>query len=120
MRLDTGCEKHNLITLKAVEKLKKSQDISICYQSICTCLNGEPLVSTGTLSLCWKGKSFRKIFDTLFHVIDGDLPWDVILGAETIHQHGILKVAGFAGACLILPKLTKGTKNDLQPCICCD
>lgn len=116
MRLDTGCEKHNLITLEAVNKLAMSQKIAIDNQSICTCLNGEQLISMGTLVLCWKGKSFRKIFTTLFYVIDGDvLPWDIILGAETIYEHGILKFAGFGGA--ILPKQTKGTGIHCYTCV---
>jgi hypothetical protein len=109
MRLDTGCEVHNLITLQAVQRLRMSDNMIIYNESICTCLNGELLISMGTLVLRWKGKRFRKIFSTVFHVIDGDtLPWDTILGAETIHEHGILKFAGFGGATHILPRKTKG------------
>jgi hypothetical protein len=109
MRLDTGCEVHNLITLQAVHRLHMSDNVIIHNESICTCLNGELLISMGTVILRWKGKRFRKIFTTAFHVIDGDtLPWDTILGAETIHEHGILKFAGFGGATHILPKKTKG------------
>lgn len=109
MRLDTGCEIHNLITHQAVHRLQLSQEIAIRNEAICICLNGQQLISMGTLDLCWKGKSFRKIFTTRFHVIDNDfLPWEVILGAETIHEHRILKFAGFAGATIIMPKQKKG------------
>ncbi|KAE9365189.1 hypothetical protein N431DRAFT_518271 [Stipitochalara longipes BDJ] len=109
MRLDTGCEIHNLITLQAVHRLHMFHELIVYNEPICTCLNGEQLTSMGTLVLRWKGKRFRKIFTTVFHVIDGDcLPWDVILGAETIQEHGILKFAGFGGA--ILPKRTKEQK----------
>ncbi|KAE8450288.1 hypothetical protein EG329_006716 [Mollisiaceae sp. DMI_Dod_QoI] len=111
MRLDTGCEVHNLITLQAVHKLNMSDNIIIRDESICTCLNGDELMSVGTIVLRWKGKRFRKIFTTVFHVINGNsLPWDVILGAETIHEHSILKFAGFGGAGPILPKKTKEEK----------
>ena len=111
MRLDTGCEVHNLITLQAVRKLHMSENIITHDEPICTCLNGEQLISMGTLVLRWKVKGFRKIFTTVFHVIDGDsLLWDVILGAEAIRKHGILKIAGFGGAIPVLPKKTKGLK----------
>ena len=119
MTLDTGCEVHNLITLQAVCRLRMFDNMTINDESICTCLNGEQLISMATLILRWKGKCFRKIFTTLFHVIDGDsLPWDVILGAETIREHGILKFAGFGGARLILPKKTKGLKLNLPFYMC--
>jgi hypothetical protein len=119
MRLDTGCEVHNLITLQAVYRLHMSDNMTIHNEPLCTCLNGEELISMGTLVLRWKGKRFRKIFTTLFHVINGDsLPWDVILGAETIDEHCILKFAGFGGASPILPKKTKGLKSDLPFYMC--
>ena len=109
MRLDTRCEVHNLITLQAVHKLHMSDNVIIHNESICTCLNGELLISIGTVVLRWKGKRFRKIFTTVFHVINGDtLPWDTILGAETIYEHRILKFAGFGGTTHVLPKKTKG------------
>ncbi|KAH8592646.1 hypothetical protein B0O99DRAFT_597082 [Bisporella sp. PMI_857] len=111
MRLDTGCEVYNLITLQTVHRLHMSDKVIIYSEPICTCLNGEQLISMGTLVLRWKGKRFRKIFTTVFHVINGDsLPWEVILGAETIHEHSILKFAGFGGASPILPKKTKDEK----------
>ncbi|KUJ20685.1 uncharacterized protein LY89DRAFT_666334 [Mollisia scopiformis] len=111
MRLDTGCEIHNLITLQAVHKLHLFDNTTIHNESICTCLNGEQLMSMGTLILRWKGKRFRKIFTTIFHVINGDsLPWDVILGAEAIREYSILKFAGFGGARPILPKKSREKK----------
>lgn len=109
MMLDTGCEVYNLITWDAVNTLQLADEIISQTVNISTCLNGEPLSSIGTLVLRWKGKSFRKIFTTTFHIIDGvSLPWDVILGAKTIQEHGILKFAGFAGSKHILPKDNKG------------
>ncbi len=111
MKLDTGCDIHNLIAKHIVEELLMS-DFVKSYEdreAICTCLNGEDLQSIGTVMLRWKGKQFRKVFTTTFHVIDGDkLPWDVILGGETINEHGILRFAGFGGSSYILPKETKG------------
>ncbi|KIM97199.1 hypothetical protein OIDMADRAFT_57834 [Oidiodendron maius Zn] len=108
MRLDTGCEVHNLITLQVVNKLHMFDEVTVHNESICTCLNGEELISMGTLVLRWKGKRFRKIFTTVFHVINSDpLPWEVILSAETIEEHGILKFAGFGGVSPILPKKTR-------------
>lgn len=109
MMLDTGREVYNLITWDAVNTLQLQNEIDSQTANIATCLNGEPLTSIGTLVLRWKGKSFRKIFTTTFHIIDGvTLPWDVILGAETIREHGILKFAGFAGSKHILSKEKKG------------
>lgn len=98
MWLDTGCEAHDLISFEVISNLGMTSRISNNKEAICTCLDGEQLFSIGTVKLHWKGKGFRKIFETTFHVIDGNvLPWQIILGAETIHEHGILKFAGFGG-----------------------
>ncbi|KAG9228432.1 hypothetical protein BJ875DRAFT_477476 [Amylocarpus encephaloides] len=111
MRLDTGCEVHNLITLDVVRRLHLSDKVIIHSEPIFTCLNGEQFISTGAIVLRWKGKCFRKIFTTVFHVVNGDsLPWEIILGAETIREHSILKFAGFGGSTPILSKMTKGEK----------
>ncbi|CAG8950944.1 hypothetical protein HYFRA_00006341 [Hymenoscyphus fraxineus] len=111
MMLDTGCEVHNLITWDAVSALQLMNGINPRTADIAICLNGEPLSSIGTLVLRWKGKSFRKIFTTTFQVIDGvSLPWDLILGAQEIEEHGILRFAGFAGSKHILRKEKKGDK----------
>lgn len=111
MKLDSALEAHNLIALEVVTELGVNKDINLNQQAICHCLNGQQLVSIGTITLRWKGKDFRKIFQTTFHVIDSHkhqvLPWQIILGAETIHEHGILKFAGFGGRA-ILPKEEKG------------
>lgn len=79
------------------------------HESNVVCLNGSSLSSVGTITLRWKGKRFRKIFTTTFHVFDGQsTTWQVILGAETIVEHGILKFAGFAGQSVFtLPKKIK-------------
>lgn len=98
MRLNTGCEVHDLIASEVVTQLKLENEIVSSKEDICQCLNGEQLTSIGTITLRWKGKRFRKAFDTTFHVIhDAVLPWQVILGAEKIHEHGILKFGGFGG-----------------------
>jgi hypothetical protein len=108
MKLDTGCEEHNLITAQLLHEHGLWDFVSLDAQSILTCLNGNNLVSLGTIQLRWKGKGFRKIFYTTFHIIGGDiLPWEVLLGARTIQDHSILKFAGFGGKA-IMPK-SKGT-----------
>jgi hypothetical protein len=108
MRLDTGLEQHDLISRQLVDELSVSNAIIIKPMSICVCLNGQELMSSGTINIRWKGKSFRKVFTTKFYVIDRDLlPWEVILGAATINEHKILKFAGFGGRA-ILPKKGKG------------
>lgn len=110
MILDTGCEAHNLISYQVIDDMHETQNIILSAQPICICLNGENLVSMGTVILRWKGRGFRKIFQTTFHVIeDNGLPWQVILGAETIRRESILKFMGFGGR-TILPKKTKGKK----------
>ncbi|KAK0109282.1 hypothetical protein ONS96_003102 [Cadophora gregata f. sp. sojae] len=81
------------------------------HENIGICLNGSPLPSIGTVTLRWKGKRFRKIFTTTFHVIDGEsIPWQVILGSQTIIEHGIVKFAGFGGKSIIA--LRKETKDE--------
>jgi hypothetical protein len=113
MILDTGCEAYNLITYQVVDNMHKAEEINGSAEPICICLNGETLASMGTINLRWKGRGFRKIFETTFHVIGGDnMSWQVILGAETIKRECILKFMGFGGR-TILPKKTKG----IQPWI---
>ncbi|PMD64633.1 uncharacterized protein K444DRAFT_659903 [Hyaloscypha bicolor E] len=107
MILDTGCEAYNLITYQVVDNMHKAEEINGSAELICICLNGETLASMGTINLRWKGRGFRKIFETTFHVIGGDnMSWQVILGAETIKRECILKFMGFGGR-TILPKKTK-------------
>ncbi|EPE28074.1 hypothetical protein GLAREA_04865 [Glarea lozoyensis ATCC 20868] len=60
-------------------------------------LNGEMLYPYGEITLQWTGKSFRRMFVTTFLVISGDKPWQIILGAPTIHEYGIMKVTGLGG-----------------------
>jgi hypothetical protein len=108
MKLDTGCEVHNLITAQAVSELRMLDEVQALDEVICICLNGQELRSIGSIVLQWRGKGFRKIFNTRFHVVEEDtLPWEVILGAKTIHEHSILKFCGFGARC-ILPKKSKG------------
>jgi hypothetical protein len=111
MRLDTGCDVHNLITREVLKTLKMSRAVASSSQVICICLNGNELISSGTILLRWKGKGFCKVFETTFHVIEGpngdELPWQVVLGGETIDQHKILRFMGFGGSCAIHPKAKK-------------
>ena len=108
MKLDTGCEVHNLITMQAVSELKMLAELQALDDVICICLNGQELRSTGSIMLQWRGKGFRKIFNTRFYIVEGDtLPWEVILCAKTIHEHSILKFCGFGARC-ILPKKSTG------------
>ncbi|KAH8778355.1 hypothetical protein F5882DRAFT_519744 [Hyaloscypha sp. PMI_1271] len=107
MILYTGCEAYNLIAYQVVDNMQKVEEINGSAEPICICLNGETLVSMGTINLRWKGRGFRKIFETTFHVIGGDnMSWQVILGAETIKRECILKFMGFGGR-NILPKKSK-------------
>ncbi|CAG8981762.1 hypothetical protein HYALB_00004704 [Hymenoscyphus albidus] len=92
MMLDTGFEVHNLITWDAVCALQLTNEMNPRTAYIATCLNGEPLSSIGTL------------IDRV------SLPWDLILGAQEIEEHGILSVAGFAGSKHILRKEKKEEK----------
>ncbi|CAG8955527.1 hypothetical protein HYFRA_00009480 [Hymenoscyphus fraxineus] len=109
MQLDTGCQIHDLIPFEVVADLQLEKQITFNREEICLCLNGEHLSSIGTIEIRWKGKGFRKIFHTKFHVIEGTfLPWQVILGAETIDRHGILKFGGFAGGRSFLNKEKEG------------
>ncbi|KAL5322064.1 hypothetical protein ACEPPN_010033 [Leptodophora sp. 'Broadleaf-Isolate-01'] len=114
MVLDSGCDL-NLISARTLRDLLMIEYMDKNPEDLCVCLNGGNLSSIGTITLRWKGKQFRKIFTTTFHVIDGDgdsLPWQVILGADTIVEHGILKFAGFGGRRIpILPKKTKEEKK---------
>jgi len=105
MKLDTGCEAHNLITAQAISELRILDDVQELDKVICVCLNGQELCSTGSIALQWRGKSFRKIFNTRFHIVDEKtLPWEVILVAKTIHEHSILRFCGFGGRCILLKK----------------
>jgi hypothetical protein len=117
MRLDTGCEVHNLVTSHVVDRLQMQKHVAWKDEVLCTCLNGEQLLSVGTIILRWKGKRFRKVFATTFHIVDADaLPWEVILGGKTIQEHGILTFAGFGGATIVFPKKKKGRQSLPPPC----
>ncbi|KAG4439976.1 hypothetical protein IFR05_004550 [Cadophora sp. M221] len=113
MVLDSGCDL-NMISARTLRDLLMFEYMDENPDDLCVCLNGGNLSSIGTITLHWKGKQFRKIFTTTFHVIDGDsLPWQVILGANTIVEHGILKFAGFGGRRIpVLPKKTKEEKKE--------
>ncbi|KAH7420116.1 hypothetical protein BKA64DRAFT_652413 [Cadophora sp. MPI-SDFR-AT-0126] len=112
MTLDTGSDL-NWITLQTLRNIHMFSKMERYHEDVGICLNGSSLASIGTITLLWKGKQFRKIFTTKFHVIDGEsIPWQIILGSETIIEHGIVKFAGFGGKSIIaLPKETKDDKN---------
>lgn len=109
VKLDTGCEAHNLITIQALSELRMLDEVQALDEVICICLNGQEMRSSGTVILQWKGKGFRKIFNTHFHLVEEEvLPWEVILGGKMIHEHSILRFGGFGARC-ILPKMSNGT-----------
>jgi hypothetical protein len=90
MGLDTGYEGEGLITYEAVRDLLDMTDIiSPVDESVCVCLNGEELRADGKIILRWKGESFRKVCEML--------PWQIVLGANVIRDHCILKFMGFGG-----------------------
>jgi hypothetical protein len=99
IQLDTGYDGDGLITYEAVkEHLELTNSMIPSHELICLCLNGQELRSKGDIVLRWKGEGFRKVFMTTFHVVDGEfLPYQMLLGAKTIREHGILKFAGFSG-----------------------
>ncbi|KAG9236256.1 hypothetical protein BJ875DRAFT_235601 [Amylocarpus encephaloides] len=108
--VDTGYHGEGLVTREAVEKrLKLGGSVVPVDEIICYLLDGQPLRSTGTLDLVWKG--YRKTFRTLFHVVDGDdLPYQILVGAKAIHRERILKFGGFMGR-NIPPKKSKEEKS---------
>ncbi|PVH73040.1 hypothetical protein DL98DRAFT_595411 [Cadophora sp. DSE1049] len=113
MTLDTGSDL-NWITVETLHDISMFNMMDRRHENIGICLNGSSLPSIGTITLRWKGKRFRKIFTTTFHVVDGvSIPWQVVLGAETIIEHDIVKFAGFGGkSVLVLPKKTKGKEDE--------
>jgi hypothetical protein len=112
MRLDTGCEVHNLITLQAVYRLHMFDNMTIHNESICTCLNGEQLISMAYSSSAGKANAFAR-----------SSPLSS-MSSMVIPFYGMsfsvpkLKFAGFGGASPILPKKTKGLKSDLPFYMC--
>lgn len=112
MTLDTGSEL-NWITVETLHDIAMFNSMDRRHENNGICLNGSSLSSIGTITLRWKGKRFRKIFTTTFHVIDGEsIPWQIVLGSQTIIEHGIVKFAGFGGKNIIaLPKKMKGEER---------
>jgi hypothetical protein len=105
LKLDTGMDKHNLISRRLVEDLELTAFICEQEEDICTCLNGQPLKSTGHITIKWKGKGFLKIFTTLFYVVEEyDPAWEILLSAETIFNERILAFQGFGGRPIITKK----------------
>jgi hypothetical protein len=98
MKLDTGMDRHNLISPRLVEEMGLASDVENQEEDICECLDGKPLRSTGTITVRWKGKSFLKIFTTIFHLVEEyDPAWEMLLSAETIFKHKIFEYKGFGG-----------------------
>jgi hypothetical protein len=97
--LDAGCHAGDLITSDVVVALNCMDKVQTCNEVIGMCLHGDGLKSIGTIVLRWEGVGFYKIFETRFHVLEGDcLPWQIILGAETCAAHNLLTVGAFAGS----------------------
>lgn len=110
IQLDSGYDGNGgLITYEAVkEHLEMNDCIVPSEELVCLCLNGQELRSKGIITLRWKGEGFRKIFRTTFHVIEGEfLPFQMLLGAKALHEHRILKFAGFGGRA-VHPKKSTG------------
>ncbi|KAH8648059.1 hypothetical protein BGZ60DRAFT_535191 [Tricladium varicosporioides] len=114
IQLDTGYDGDGLITYEALEDhLNLINSMIPSDEVICLCLNGQELRSKGIIVLRWRGEGFRKVFKTTFHVIDGEfLPYQMLLGAKTIHKNGILKFAGFVGHAIHPKKSKKEKLND--------
>ena len=97
--LDAGCHAGDLITSDVVTALNCMDKIQSCNEVIGMCLHGDGLKSIGTIVLRWEGVGFYKIFETRFHVVEGDsLAWQIILGAETCAAHNLLTVGAFGGS----------------------
>ncbi|TVY20320.1 hypothetical protein LARI1_G002094 [Lachnellula arida] len=116
IQLDSGYDGDGgLITYEAVkEHLELDDSVIPSEELVCLCLNGQELRSKGIITLRWKGEGFRKVFKTTFHVIEGEfLPFQMLLGAQAIHEHGILKFAGFGGRA-VHPKKSTADAQDIE------
>jgi len=97
--LDAGCHVGDLITSNVITALGFMDRVQPCDEVLGICLNGSLLKSNSTTTLRWQGVGFYKIFETYFHVVEGDfLAWQIILGAETCATHSLLTVGGFGGS----------------------
>jgi hypothetical protein len=113
--LDAGCDAGDVISLQVVSDLLLWDKVQLCDKVIGVCLHGHELKSVGTIVLRWEGKGFYKIFETRFHVIQGDsLPWQVILGAATCAEHHLLTAGAYGGRRQILPARPKGEPVQVQ------
>jgi hypothetical protein len=112
--LDAGCYAGDLITSEVVAIVGCQNKVEACNEVIGMCLHGHPLRSTGTVVLQWEGVGFYKVFETRFHIIEGDcLPWQVILGANTCAKHGLLAVGVGAFGGSNIPVFPKKGKSKL-------
>lgn len=97
--LDAGCHVGDLITSEVITALGFMDRVQPCDEVLGICLNGSLLKSNGTITLRWQGVGFYKIFETCFHIVEGDfLAWQIILGAETCATHSLLTVGAFGGS----------------------
>jgi len=109
--LDAGCYAGDLISSEVIAIIGCQDQVHPEDKIIGICLHGHPLRSLGTVVLRWEGVGFYKVFETLFHVVEGNsLPWQVILGANTCAKHNLLTIgaAAFGGSCTpVFPKKEK-------------
>jgi hypothetical protein len=71
-------------------------------------LNGDEVTPYGEIKLRFYGNGGSmnpRIYFETFLVIDGDVPWDVIIGHKFLEKNGIYKRLGLVG---IHPRMTEG------------
>jgi hypothetical protein len=72
-----------------------------------TTLNGDKVTPHGEIDLRFygdRGMNRRTYLET-FQVIDGDVPWDIIIGQEFLETNGIYQRFGLVG---VHPRKTEG------------
>ena len=69
-------------------------------------LSGDEVTPNGKIELTFYGEGMnRRIYLETFQVIDGDVPWDVIIGKDFLQKNGIYKRFGLVG---VQPPKTEG------------
>ena len=69
-------------------------------------LSGDEVTPNGKIELTFYGEGMnRRIYLETFQVIDGDVPWDVIIGKDFLREKGIYKRFGLVG---VHPPKTEG------------
>jgi hypothetical protein len=71
-------------------------------------LSGDEVTPNGKIELRFYGEGMnRRTYLETFQVIDGDVPWEVIIGKDFLREKGIYKRSGF-GLVGVLPPPTEG------------